>query len=89
MAKFTTTWSTGKKETVEQADCATVEQFVNTRFGAGIDLAAHGVVVELVVETQPETQPVVPKAEDKPEAPKAGDKPVAPKTTKPKAEAKA
>lgn len=85
MAKFTTTWSTGKKETVEQTDCATVEQFVNTRFGAGIDLAVHGVVVELVAEPQP----VVPKAEDKPEAPKAEDKPVAPKTTKPKAEAKA
>lgn len=33
MAKFKVEYPNGKVEVTEQSDCATIEQFVNTRFG--------------------------------------------------------
>lgn len=38
--KFHIEFPNGKSETVEQADCSTVEQFINTRFGRGVTPAA-------------------------------------------------
>ena len=34
MPKFIVKWDNGKEEVVEQSDCKTVAQFVNTRFGS-------------------------------------------------------
>lgn len=48
MATFETKWKSGKTEIVEQSDCATVEQYVNCRFGRGVDLEAFGVEITLV-----------------------------------------
>ena len=44
MAKFKIEWSKDKVEVVEQSDCQTVEQYVNTRFGT----AKHTAKVTLV-----------------------------------------
>lgn len=38
--KFKVEFPNGKTETVEQADCSTVEQYINTRFGRGAKPAA-------------------------------------------------
>lgn len=45
MALFEVTWKSGKKETVEQSDCDTVEQFINCRFGRMFDTDEFGVKV--------------------------------------------
>lgn len=34
--KFKVEFPNGKTEVVEQSDCNTVEQFINTRFGRGV-----------------------------------------------------
>lgn len=60
MARFRITWLTGKVTEVEQSDCNTVEQFVNCRFGAGVEPTSK---VELV-----EAKPVTEVAESKPKA---------------------
>lgn len=54
MARFRITWPTGEVTEVEQSDCNTVEQYVNCRFGAGVEPAAK---VELV---QPEVTKPAP-----------------------------
>ena len=45
MAKFHVKWSSGKELTVEKSDCDTVEQFVNSYFGANADPEAQGTKV--------------------------------------------
>ena len=46
MAKFIVTYADGVTKTEEQSDCATVEQFVNCRFGSadtsGIKVSIEG-----------------------------------------------
>lgn len=62
MAKFKITWASGVEEVVEQSDCDTLEQFLNTRFGAGhtVDsLAEVQVKVEAVVPSAPAAEPVI------------------------------
>ena len=49
MATFKTTWEDGSTEVLQKSDCATVEQFINSRFGAGVTPTAK---VELL---EPET----------------------------------
>lgn len=61
MAKFVVEWTTGKKEEVEQSDCDTVEQYVNCRFGRGVDLESFGVKVSLQGE-ESKKESEVPKA---------------------------
>lgn len=43
--KFKIEFPNGKSETVEQADCSTVEQYINTRFGRGAKPAAKVTLV--------------------------------------------
>ena len=79
MAKFIIKWPTDKVEKVEQSDCETIEQLVNTKFGRGFDIEAYGVTVELVGEPEVEEakKPEAPKKVEeakKPEAPKVHKK---------------
>lgn len=47
--KFKVTYPSGLTEEVEQSDCATIEQFANTKFGS-VPYADHGITVEIVYE---------------------------------------
>ena len=58
MAKFHIVFASGKTETVEQSECSTVEQFINVRFGRGIDPSKFGTKVTLDGE---EKKPVAVK----------------------------
>ena len=49
MATFKITWPHGS-ETVVQSDCHTVDQYINCRFGGGVNIADFGASVELVPE---------------------------------------
>lgn len=54
MAKFKIQWSKDKSEIVEQSDCSTVDQFMNTRFGRGVKPEGVKVTkVEPKVEPKP------------------------------------
>ncbi len=58
--KFKIEFPNGKVEVVEQSDCATVEQYINTRFGRGAKPEAK---VSLASEVVAEDKPVkAPKA---------------------------
>lgn len=62
MAKFKIDWKKGKDEIVEQSDCDTVEQFINTRFGRGVKPAAKITLVEdKPAEAKPATKSKVAK----------------------------
>lgn len=89
MAKFKIKWKSGVEETVEQSDCETVEQYVNTRFGRGADLKEFGVTVSLAGEaTKHETKPQ--EEYEKPEDPEVPPEPEQPleQGTVPESEAK-
>lgn len=71
MARFKVTWPTNLVSEYEQSDCHTVEQFVNCRFGAGVELDAKieilGEKTEVAPEVAPEAAPkTVAKAAVKP-----------------------
>lgn len=71
MARFKVTWPTNLVSEYEQSDCHTVEQFVNCRFGAGVELDAKieilGEKTEVAPEVAPEAAPkTVAKATVKP-----------------------
>ncbi len=61
MAKFHVKWSSGKELTVEKSDCDTVEQFVNSYFGANADPEAQGTEVTLDDEKVEPSPPPVAK----------------------------
>ena len=50
MAKFQVEWDDGKVEVVEQSDCATLEQYLNCRFGAGKEIPAKVVQLDGIAE---------------------------------------
>ena len=50
MAKFQVEWDDGKVEVVEQSDCATLEQYLNCRFGAGKEIPAKVVQLDGIEE---------------------------------------
>lgn len=54
MATFKITWPHGS-EIVVQSDCHTVEQYINCRFGGGIDISEFNAEVELIPEEQEPT----------------------------------
>ena len=70
MATFKITWPHGS-EIVVQSDCHTVEQYINCRFGGGIDISAFNAEVELIPEEQApaseEQEPVAEEQEAVPE----------------------
>ena len=70
MPDFKITWDTGLETTEHRTDCQTVEQFNNSRFGAGVIPTAK---VELVIEVKEELVPEPDKVE-KPAAPVAKKK---------------
>jgi len=52
--KFKVEFPNGKTETVEQADCVTVEQYINCRFGRGANPTAKvTIVTDKAVEVAP------------------------------------
>lgn len=61
MAKFHVKWSSGKELTVEKSDCDTVEQFVNSYFGANADPEAQGTEVTMDGEKPVPTPVAKPK----------------------------
>lgn len=62
MARFKITWPTNFVSEYEQSDCHTVEQFVNCRFGAGVELDAKIEILGEKTEVAPEAAPeVAPK----------------------------
>ena len=62
MARFKVTWPTNLVSEYEQSDCHTVEQFVNCRFGAGVELDAKIEILGEKTEVAPEAAPeVAPK----------------------------
>lgn len=75
MARFKVTWPTNLVSEYEQSDCHTVEQFVNCRFGAGVELDAKIEILGEKTEVAPE---VAPEA-----APEAAPKTVAKAAVKP------
>lgn len=67
MARFKVTWPTNLVSEYEQSDCHTVEQFVNCRFGAGVELDAKIEILGEKTEAAPEAAPkTVAKAAVKP-----------------------
>ena len=64
MATFKITWPHGS-EIVVQSDCHTVEQYINCRFGGGIDISAFNAEVELIPEEQePVAEEQAPASEE-------------------------
>lgn len=57
MARFKVTWPTNLVSEYEQSDCHTVEQFVNCRFGAGVELDAKIEILGEKTEVAPEVAP--------------------------------
>ena len=53
MAKFQVEWDDGKVEVVEQSDCATLEQYLNCRFGAGKEIPAKVVQLDGITVEKP------------------------------------
>lgn len=62
MARFKITWASGLETEYEQSDCHTVEQLVNCRFGAGVELTAKVEIVGEKVEVAPEPTAPEPTA---------------------------
>lgn len=58
--KFKIEFPNGKSETVEQSDCSTVEQYINTRFGRNAKPAAKVTLVTGKVEAAPVVEEVKP-----------------------------
>ena len=50
MPAFKITWDTGLETTEHRSDCHTVEQFINSRFGAGVKPTAK---IELLGTEEP------------------------------------
>jgi len=69
MAMFKVTWDDGSTEVLQKSDCHSVEQFINSRFGAGVKPTAKvellepkaEVVQEPAVEAKPKAK-AAPKA---------------------------
>ena len=58
MAKFQVEWDDGKVDVVEQSDCATLEQYLNCRFGAGKQIPAKVVQLDgIAAEEAPAPTP--------------------------------
>ena len=53
MAKFEIKWPEGKVETDERSDCATVDQYINSRFGRNAKPAAKVTLVDGAVKEEP------------------------------------
>ena len=55
MAKFKITWENGEEETVDQTDCTNVEQYINCRFGAGVNPVAKVSIEDVPVSNAKKT----------------------------------
>lgn len=60
--KFKVEFPNGKTETVEQADCSTVEQYINTRFGRNAKPAAKVTLANGKAASAPAEAEVVDEA---------------------------
>ena len=64
MPDFKITWDTGLETTEHRSDCQTVEQFINSRFGAGVVPTAKVELVDVKVVEEPKVEVVEePKVE--------------------------
>ena len=57
MAQFEITYPNGVREIVNQSDCSTVKQFINTRFGTN---RQGGAKVKLMSDTESTPKPAKP-----------------------------
>lgn len=97
MARFKVTWDTGLVTEYEQSDCQTVEQFINCRFGAGVEVTAQVEIIGEKAEVPPAepvkaAEPVEIEAPAEPvkvQEPTKAAEPVKTPAAKPKAPVKA
>lgn len=59
--KFKVEFPNGRTEVVEQSDCDTVEQYVNTRFGRNVQTEAKVTLADEAVEEKPAKAPKAKK----------------------------
>ncbi len=53
MAKFEIKWPEGKVEADERSDCATVDQYINSRFGRNAKPVAEVTLIDGTVKEAP------------------------------------